>query len=99
MSTFSVRFKKVLKDQNGDRKFSYLFQGFEGVYSRWELPCEYLSGLHFASWNEILLYSDGQAFFSLVPGSEISESKYLELLTIFNSGEKRLKEIRGRIKN
>lgn len=95
MSTVSIRFKEILKDKS----FSYLFEGFEGVYSRWELPCEYISGPHFASWNGILFYSDGKALFSLAPGSEISENKYLELFSIIDSGKRRLKEIQNRERN
>lgn len=87
-----LKFTKVLK--NGT--IFYRFEGFENVDSRWELPCEYLSGSHFAAWNGILLYSDGKTLFSLVQGSELSESAYSELMSIVDAGKARLREIRNR---
>lgn len=84
-----LKFTRILK--NGTT--SYLFDGFENVKSRWELPCEYLSGSHFAAWNGILLYSEGSAVKTLPPGSIISESEYGELMKLIESGKKRLSEI------
>lgn len=85
-------FTKILKN----RTILYRFECFENVASRWELPCEYLSGSHFAAWNGILLYSDGKNLFSLAPGSELSESAYSELMSIVETGKERLREIRSR---
>ena len=85
MASKLLRFTKVLK--NGT--VFYRFEGFENVDSRWELPCEYLSGLHFAAWNGILLYSDGKTLFSL------TECAYSELMSIIDAGKKRLREIRN----
>jgi hypothetical protein len=85
-------FTKILKN----RTIFYRFERFENVASRWELPCEYLSGSHFAAWNGILLYSDGKNLFSLAPGSELSESAYSELMSIVETGKERLREIRSR---
>ncbi len=79
-----LRFTKVLK--NG--AVFYRFEGFENVDSRWELPCEYLSGIHFAEWNGILLYSDGKTLFSLAQGNELSECAYSELMSIIDAGKK-----------
>jgi hypothetical protein len=87
-----LKFTKILK--NGT--IFYRFEGFENVDSRWELPCEYLSGSHFAAWNGILLYSDGKNLFSLVHGSELSESAYSKLMSIVDTGKERLREIRSR---
>ncbi len=92
MASKLLRFTRILK--NGT--VFYRFEGFENVDSRWELPCEYLSGLHFAAWNGILLYSDGKNLFSLAQGSELSESAYSELLSIVDKGKGRLREIRSR---
>jgi len=92
MASKLLKFKKILK--NGT--VFYLFEGFENVKSRWELPCEYLSGLHFAIWNGIFLYSDGEKLFSLAQGSELSESSYSELMLIVEAGKERLREIRSR---
>jgi len=92
MASKLLRFTRILK--NGT--VFYRFEGFENVDSRWELPCEYLSGLHFAAWNGILLYSDGKNLFSLAQGSELSESAYSELLSIVDKGKGRLREIRNR---
>lgn len=47
MADVLLKFTRVLK--NGT--VFYNFEGFENVKSRWELPCEYLSGSHFAAWN------------------------------------------------
>ncbi|MFY9201479.1 MAG: hypothetical protein WAQ47_06500 [Methanosarcina flavescens] len=91
MASKLLRFTKVLK--NGT--VFYRFEGFENVDSRWELPCEYLSGLHFAAWNGILLYSDGKTLFSLTQGNELSECAYSELMSIIDAGKKRLREIRN----
>lgn len=87
-----LKFTKILK--NGTT--FYRFEGFENVDSRWELPCEYLSGLHFAEWNGIFLYSDGKNLFSLARGGELSESAYSELMSIVDAGKERLREIRNR---
>lgn len=92
MGSKLLKFTKVFK--NGIT--FYRFEGFENVDSRWELPCEYLSGSHFAAWNELLLYSDGKKLFSLAKGSELSESTYSELISIVNTGKERLREIRSR---
>jgi len=74
----------------------YLFEGFENVKSRCELPCEYLSGPHFAAWDGVLLYSDGINLFSLAPGSEVSEKDYRKLMHLVERGKERLKEIKLR---
>jgi hypothetical protein len=92
MAAVFLKFTRILK--NG--ALFYLFEGFENVDSRFELPCEYLAGSHFAAWNEIFLYSDGKTLFSLAPGSELSENGYLELMSIAGKGKERLKEIRSR---
>jgi hypothetical protein len=92
MGSKLLKFKKILK--NGT--IFYRFEGFENVNSRWELPCEYLSGSHFAAWNGILLYSDGKNLFSLSQGSELSESAYSELMSIVDTGKERLRDIRRR---
>jgi len=91
MTDLILKFERVLK--NGE--ISYYFEGFEKVKSRGELPCEYLSGPHFAAWNGSLLYSDGKKIFSLAPGTEIPESIYLELMCIVDRGKERLKKIRS----
>ena len=91
MEDIILKFERVLK--NGE--ISYYFEGFEGVKARGELPCEYLSGLHFAAWNGILLYSDGEKIFSLAPGTEVSENVYLKLMSIIERGKERLKKIRN----
>lgn len=75
---------------------SYCFEGFENVNPRWELPCEYLSGLHFTSWNGVLLYSDGNFIKTLSPGSMISENEYQELMNIVKLGSKRLRDIKSK---
>ncbi|KKG12317.1 hypothetical protein EO98_10735 [Methanosarcina sp. 2.H.T.1A.6] len=75
---------------------SYYFQGFENVTPKWELPCEYLSGLHFTSWDGVLLYSDGSFIKILSSGSMISESDYQELMKIVELGKKRLREIQSK---
>ena len=92
MGSKLLKFKKILK--NGT--IFYRFEGFENVNSRWELPCEYLSGSHFAAWNGIILYSDGKNLFSLTQGSELSERAYSELMSIVDTGKERLREIRRR---
>ncbi len=90
MAEILLEFTKIFK--NGT--IFYSFEGFENVKSKWELPCEYLSGSHFAAWNGILLYSDGKKLYSLAPGNELSENSYSELISIVATGKKRLKEIR-----
>lgn len=92
MTSKLLKFTGILK--NGT--VFYRFEGFENVISRWELPCEYLSGPHFAAWNGILLYSDGKNLFSLAQGSELSESAYSELMSIVDTGKERLRKIRIR---
>jgi hypothetical protein len=92
MASKLLRFTRILK--NGT--IFYRFDGFENVDSRWELPCEYLSGSHFAAWNGTLLYSNGETLFSLAQGSELSESAYLELMSIVDTGKERLRKIRNR---
>ncbi len=92
MAAVLLKFTRILK--NG--ALFYLFEGFENVKSRWELPCEYLSGPHFAAWNGMLLYSDGRSLFSLVPGSEVSEEGYRKLMQLVERGKERLKEINER---
>jgi hypothetical protein len=88
-----LKFTRVLK--NGT--IFYLFEGFENVKSRWELPCEYLSGFHFAAWNGILLYSEGNAVKTLSPGSTIPENEYGELMKLIEKGKKRLSEIQAKV--
>jgi len=90
MADVLLKFTKILK--NGITVYN--FEGFENVDSRGELPCEYLSGSHFAAWNGIFLYSDGEKLYSLAPGNEISESAYSDLISTVATGKKRLKEIR-----
>ncbi|MGA9187948.1 MAG: hypothetical protein WB014_05120 [Methanosarcina sp.] len=87
-----LKFTRILK--NGT--VFYRFEGFENIHSRWELPCEYLSGSHFAAWDKVLLYSEGKNLFSLAKGSELSERAYSELMSIICTGKKRLKEIQSR---
>lgn len=94
MASASLKFSKTSK--NGVT--FHLFEGFENVKSRWELPCEYLSGTHFAAWDGILLYSDGERLFSLSPGSEVSEEGYRKLMQFVERGKERLKEINGRMR-
>ena len=74
----------------------YHIEGFENVKSRWELPCEYLSDSHFAAWNGVLLYSDGNFVKTLSIGSLISENEYQELMKIVELGKKRLREIQAK---
>ncbi|HII79859.1 MAG TPA: hypothetical protein HA261_05590 [Methanosarcina sp.] len=88
-----LKFTRVLK--NGT--VFYLFEGFENVKSRWKLPCEYLSGSHFAAWNGILLYSEGSGVKTLPPGSTISENEYVELMKLIDLGKKRLREIQSKM--
>lgn len=92
MAGVLLKFTMILK--NG--VVFYFFGGFENVKCRWELPCEYLSGPHFAIWNEVLLYSDGESLFSLIPGNEISEEDYRKLMSLVEKGKERLKEINER---
>jgi hypothetical protein len=88
-----LKFTRILK--NGT--VFYRFEGFENVKSRWELPCEYLSGSHFAAWNGILLYSNGNILKSLSPGSVISVNEYQELMKIVELGKERLREIQSKM--
>jgi hypothetical protein len=92
MADVFLKFTMILKDE----AILYLFEGFENVKSRWELPCEYLSGPHFAAWNGVLLYSDGKNLLSLAPGSEVSEKGYRKLMHLVEGGKERLKEINER---
>lgn len=93
MADMLLKFTKILK--NGTT--FYRFEGFENVDSRWELPCEYLSGSHFAAWNGILLYSKGNILKSLSPGSVISVNEYQELMKIVELGKERLREIQSKM--
>ncbi|MHC1753978.1 MAG: hypothetical protein AB9861_00835 [Methanosarcina sp.] len=93
MADAFLKFTRILKNGNT----FYLFDGFENIKSRWELPCEYLSGSHFAAWNGILLYSDGSAVKPLSPGSIISENEYRELMNTIELGKKRLSEIQSKM--
>jgi hypothetical protein len=92
MAGVLLKFTKILKSG----VIFYLFEGFEKIKCRWELPCEYLSGPHFAAWDEILLYSNGESLFSLIPGNEISEEEYRKLMYLVEKGKERLKEINER---
>ncbi|NLO30541.1 MAG: hypothetical protein GX120_08635 [Methanosarcina mazei] len=94
MADVFLRFTRTLK--NGT--VFYIFDGFENVKSRWELPCEYLSGSHFAAWNGILLYSEGSNVKILTPGILISENEYSKLMKLIEIGKKRLSEIQSKIK-
>ena len=93
MADAFLKFTRILKNGNT----FYLFDGFENVKSRWELPCEYLSGSHFAAWNGILLYSEGNTLKPLSPGSIISENEYRELMNTIDLGKKRLSEIQSKM--
>jgi hypothetical protein len=93
MADAFLKFTRILKNGNT----FYLFDGFENIKSRWELPCEYLSGSHFAAWNGILLYPDGSAVKPLSPGSIISENEYRELMNTIELGKKRLSEIQSKM--
>jgi len=93
MASKLLKFTKILK--NGT--IFYRFEGFENVESRWELPCEYLSGSHFAAWNGVLLYSDGNIMKTLYPGSLISVNEYRELMEIIQIGKQRLREIKHKM--
>ncbi|AKB51069.1 hypothetical protein MSBRW_1816 [Methanosarcina barkeri str. Wiesmoor] len=88
-----LKFTKVLKNSTT----FYRFEGFENVDSRWELPCEYLSGPHFAAWNGVLLYSGGNSIHTLCPGNLISLSEYQELMEIVEIGKERLREIKNKM--
>ena len=94
MADVFLRFTRTLK--NGT--VFYIFDGFENVKSRWELPCEYLSGSHFAAWIGILLYSEGSNVKTLTPGILISENEYSKLMRLIEIGKKRLSEIQSKIK-
>ncbi|WP_292389422.1 hypothetical protein [Methanosarcina sp. UBA5] len=93
MASKLLKFTKVLK--NGTT--FYRFEGFENVDSRWELPCEYLSGYHFAAWNGVLLYSDGNVVKTLPLGRLISVNEYQELMEIVEIGKERLREIKSKM--
>ena len=93
MDSKLLKFTKVFK--NGIT--FYRFEGFENVDSRWELPCEYLSGSHFAAWNGVLLYSDGNNIKTLCPGNLISLSEYQELTKIVQVGKQRLRKIKHKM--
>lgn len=93
MADMLLKFTRILK--NGST--FYLFDGFENIKSRWELPCEYLSGSHFAAWNGVLLYSEGNAMKTLSPGSMIPENEYVELIKLIELGKKRLSEIQNKM--
>jgi len=93
MADVFLKFSRVLK--NGTN--FYRFEGFENIKSRWELPCEYLSGSHFAAWNGVLLYSEGSAVKILSPGSAISENEHQELMKLIDLGKKRLREIQNKM--
>jgi hypothetical protein len=92
MAEVVLKFTKILRREAN----FYLFKCFENVKPRGELPCEYLSGPHFAVWNGVLLYSDGENSFSLIPGNEVSEDRYQELMQLIEKGKGRLKEINER---
>ncbi|HWQ48268.1 MAG TPA: hypothetical protein VN414_04860 [Methanosarcina sp.] len=93
MSSRLLKFTKVLK--NGTT--FYRFEGFKNVDSRWELPCEYLSGSHFAAWNGVLLYSSEDSIKTLCPGNLISVNEYRELMEIVQIGKQRLREIKHKM--
>lgn len=93
MDSKLLKFTKVFK--NGIT--FYRFEGFENVDSRWELPCEYLSGSHFAAWNGVLLYSNRNSIKTLCPGNLISLSEYQELTKIVQVGKQRLREIKHKM--
>jgi hypothetical protein len=92
MAAVVLKFTRVLK--NG--AVFYLFEGFENVKYRWELPCEYLSGSHFAAWDRNFMYSDGKCLFSLSPGNEISEGDYCKRIYLVEKAKEKLKEINDR---
>jgi hypothetical protein len=92
MAEVVLKFTKIVRRETS----FYIFEGFENVKFRGELPCEYLSGLHFAVWNGVLLYSDGRNLFSLAPGSEVSEDGFRKLMQLVERGKERLKEINER---
>jgi len=93
MADMLLKFTKILK--NGT--IFYRFEGFENVDSRWELPCEYLSGSHFAAWNGVLLYSSGNSIKTLCPENLVSLSEYQELMKIIQLGKQRLREIKHKM--
>jgi hypothetical protein len=93
MASKFLKFTKVLKNET----IFYRFEGFENVDSRWELPCEYLSGSHFAAWNGVLLYSNGNCIKTLCPGTLVSLSEYEELMKIIQVGKQRLREIKHKM--
>jgi hypothetical protein len=93
MADVLLKFTRVLKYGT----VFYLFEGFENVKARWELPCEYLSGSHFAAWNGILLYSEGRSVKTLSPGNMLSDNEYVKLMKLIDLGKKRLKEIQAKM--
>jgi hypothetical protein len=93
MADVLLRFTRILK--NG--MVFYRLEGFENVDSRWELPCEYLSGPHFAAWNGVLLYSDGNSIKTLCLENLITVSEYEGLMKIIQIGKKRLREINNKM--
>jgi hypothetical protein len=93
MADSLLKFTRIFK--NGT--VFYVFDSFENVKSRWELPCEYLSGFHFAAWNGVLLYFEGSTVKTLSPGSMISENEYGELMKLIDLGKKRLREIQSKM--
>ena len=93
MADVLLRFTPVLK--NG--AVFYRFEGFENIYSRWELPCEYLSGPHFAAWNGVILYSDGKSIKILCLENLITLNEYERLMEIIQTGKKRLREIKSKM--
>jgi hypothetical protein len=88
-----LKFTKVLKNDT----IFYRFESFENVDSRWELPCEYLSGTHFAAWNGVLLYSGRNSIHTLCPGNLISLSEHQELIKIIEIGKERLRKIKSKM--
>lgn len=93
MADVFLKFTRVLK--NGT--IFYIFDSFENIKSRWELPCEYISGPHFAAWNGMLLYSYGSAVKTLPQGSIIPENEYVKLMKLIDLGKKRLGEIQAKM--
>ena len=90
MADVILRFSRVLK--NG--AVFYRFEGFENICSRWELPCEYLSGPHFAAWKGVILYSDGKSIKTLCLENLITLNEYERLMEIIQTGKERLREIK-----
>jgi hypothetical protein len=93
MAEVVLKFTKIVRRETS----FYIFEGFENVKSRGELPCEYLSGPHFAIWNGILLYSDGNVVKTLSPGNLISVNEYQELMEIVQLGKERMRKIQRKM--